>query len=329
MNTLILTRNDVETLGSMSLAVAAVERAFAAFGRGEGTMPPKVYLPVSEGRGDFRAMPAAQAGVAGIKWVNVHPDNRSSTDLPSVMGTFILNDPDTGFPLAIMDATLLTALRTGAAGAVASKHLARPGPETIGFIGAGVQGRTLHDAHRIVFPSFRPLVHDRDAAAAASLADAIGGVAVSLAEAAGADIVCTATPATTGYLAREAVQPDVHINAMGADAPGKQELTTDLLLDAAIYVDDVHQAVKSGEINVAVAEGALTETDLAGSLGEVVAGFRDRPASGRTVFDSTGLAIQDLALAQAIYDAARSSGLGNQIDLVGIARHEGGPTGPG
>lgn len=319
MNTLILTRDDVAQLGSMSLAVDAIERAFAAFGRGEGTMPPKVYLSVSEGRGDFRAMPAAQGGVAGIKWVNVHPDNRARGDLPSVMGTFILNDPDTGFPLAVMDGTLLTALRTGAAGAVASKYLAGTAPDTVGFVGAGVQGRTLHDAHRVVFPEFQPLVHDRDADTASRLADAIGGRAVPLSEAAAADIVCTATPATSPYLALDAVRPTVHINAMGADAPGKQELTTALLQNAAVYVDDVHQATSSGEINVPIASGEMSERDLAGSLGDVVAGVLARdPAATRTVFDSTGLAIQDLALAHAIYDAARAQGVGFDVDLMGL-----------
>jgi ornithine cyclodeaminase/alanine dehydrogenase len=110
-----------------------------------------------------------------------------------------------------------------------------------------------------------------------------------------------------------------HINAMGADAPGKQELDTRVLLDAQVYIDDVHQAEGSGEINVPLSVGDFAISDIAGTLGEVVAGALDKPAAtATTIFDSTGLAIQDVALARAIYDAARADGVGTEIDLVGV-----------
>ncbi len=319
MKTLVLTRVDVEHVVTMKLAVAAVESAFAAFGRGEASMPPKVYLPIEDHHGDFRAMPSRLGDSAGIKWVNVHARNRRDYGLPTVMGVFVLNDPANAFPLAVMDATLLTSLRTGAAGAVASKYLASGRPATISFIGAGVQARTLHGAHRVVYPSFEPLVHDRNESVARKLANEIEGRVVSLEAAAAADIVCTATPSRAPFVRAEWIRPGAHINAMGADAPGKQELASEVLKHAAVYIDDIHQATGSGEINVPLSKGDFAVEEIAGTLGEVVAGKLPRPsAKTTTVFDSTGLAIQDVALARAIYDLAKESGLGLEIDLLGL-----------
>lgn len=320
MKTLILTRSEVEALATMELAVAAVEAAFEAFGRGEASMPPKVYLPIDDHDGDFRAMPARLGSSAGIKWVNVHKYNRERHGMPTVMGVYVLSDPANAFPLAVMDGTSLTALRTGAAAGVASKHLVSVAPRTIAFIGCGVQARTLHGAHRVVFREFETLAYDKSPEMAAEFAHETGGRVVSLETAASADIVCTATPSRVPFVEPGWVTRGAHINAMGADAPGKQELSIGVLRAAEIYIDDIHQAEGSGEINVPLSRGELAIDDLAGTLGEVVAGVLPKPAAGvTTVFDSTGLAIQDLALARAIYDAARDRGVGTEIDLVGLA----------
>ena len=319
MKTLVLTRYDVEQVSTMGLAVAAVERAFAGFGRGEASMPPKVYLPIEDHDGDFRAMPARLGDSAGIKWVNVHAQNRKRFGLPTVMAVYVLNDPANAFPLAVMDGTLLTALRTGAAGAVASKYLAKEAPKTIGFIGCGAQAYTLHGAHQVVFDGFESLAHDHNAATAERFAARAGARVVSLEEAAGADIVCTATPSRTPFLHAQWVQPGAHINAMGADAPGKQELSAETLKRAAVYIDDIHQATASGEINVPFANGDFTVDEIVGTLGEVVAGVQPNPApETTTIFDSTGLAIQDVSLARAIYEAAKSRSIGREIDLLGV-----------
>jgi len=319
MKTLVLRQPDVERVATMELAVTAVEGAFAALGRGEATMPPKVYLPIEDHEGDFRAMPARLGDSAGIKWVNVHTHNRKRYGLPTVMAVYILSDPANAFPLAVMDGTLLTALRTGAAGAVASKYLARPAPKTIGFIGCGTQAYTLHGCHRVVFGAFESLAHDRNASTAERFAERVGARVVSLEEATRADIVCTATPSRTAFVKARSVRPGAHINAMGADAPGKRELTTAVLKSSAVYIDDIHQATGSGEINVPLAAGELAIDELAGTLGEVVAGVLPRPDPAMTtVFDSTGLAIQDVALARALYEAARSQSIGQEIDLLGL-----------
>jgi len=319
MKTLLLTRSEVHRLATMELAVSAVELAFAAFGRGEATMPPKVYLPIEDHDGDFRAMPSRLGDSAGIKWVNVHTQNRKRFGLPTVMAVYVLNDPANAFPLAIMDGTLLTALRTGAAGAVASKYLAQHGPKTIGFIGCGVQAYTLHGTHQSVFDGFESLAYDRNEETAAAFAKRVGARVVALEEAAGADIVCTATPSRTPFVKAEWVRRGAHINAMGADAPGKQELATELLQSSAVYIDDFHQATGSGEINVPLAAGEIEVGQLAGTLGEVVAGLLPKPdISTTTIFDSTGLAIQDVSLARAIFDAARHQSIGQEIDLLGL-----------
>ena len=319
MKTLVLTQSEVKEVTTMELAVTAVEGAFAGFGRGEASMPPKVYLPIEDHDGDFRAMPARLGDSAGIKWVNVHAHNRKRYGLPTVMAVYVLNDPANAFPLAVMDGTLLTALRTGAAGAIASKHLAQGAPRTISFIGCGTQAYTLHGSHQVVFDGFESLAHDRNDATARRFAERVGARVVSLEDAAGADIVCTATPSRTPFLQAHWVKPGAHINAMGADAPGKRELCTATLKEAAVYIDDIHQATGSGEINVPLADGDFSVDEIAGTLGEVVAGLQPRPDLGTTtIFDSTGLAIQDVSLARAIYEAARSRSIGQEVDLIGV-----------
>ena len=318
MPTLILTAVDVRSILTMELAVPAVEIAFAAHGRGEALMPPKVYLPLPRYDGDFRAMPAFLDGAAGVKWVNAHPRNPERYQLPTVRGVYILSDPATASPLAVMDATLLTAYRTGAAGAVASKYLAKKSPRTLGLVGAGVQARVLIDAHRVVFGELEILAADVSPEAAQRLAQEKGGRAVSVEEAAAADIVCTSTPSSVPVVRRAWVKDGAHISAMGADGPGKQELEASILVDARVLIDDWEQATHSGEVNVPLHDGSYARERIAGTLGEVVAGkLAGRGDARITVFDSTGLAVQDVALAKVLYEAARARGIGVSVDLVG------------
>jgi alanine dehydrogenase len=317
MDTLVLTQSDIRAVVDMTAVVPAIEAAFAAHGRGETQMPVKVYLDLPQFEGDFRAMPAYMGDSAGVKWVNAHPRNPERHGLPAVLGMYILSDPATAEPLAVMDATLLTALRTGAAAAVATKYLARRGARTVGFVGCGVQARTLHAALSVVLEEFDVVAADASRAAADAFAAEVGGVAGDLAAAAGCDVVCTATPVHKPIIRREWVQSGAHINAMGADAHGKQELDTQVLLDARVVLDDWAQACSSGEVNVPLDTGALARDAIHGPLGEIVAGkLTGRAADDEiTVFDSTGLAVQDVALARLIYDAARDRGVGLKVDF--------------
>jgi ornithine cyclodeaminase/alanine dehydrogenase len=263
-------------------------------------------------------MPAYMNGAAGVKWVNSHPRNPERFDLPSVMGVYILSDPASAAPLAIMDATLLTAWRTGAAGAVASKYLAVQKPRTLGFVGCGVQARVLLDAHRVLYEGLELRMADRDASAAERFAIEAQGVAVTTEEAAACDIVCTTTPARSPVVLRSWVSEGTHINAMGADAPGKHELDSKLLSDAKVVIDDEHQAHGSGEVNVPLSNGSYSADQIFGTLGEIVAGTKvGRTGDEITIFDSTGLAIQDVAVARVIYERAKGRGVGLEVALVG------------
>ena len=319
MKTLVLAGKDLEKILTMELAIPAVEKAFAAHGRGEAVMPPKLYLPMEKYAGDFRAMPSLLGDAAGVKWVNMHPENPKRFNLPAVMGVYILSDPETAFPLAVMDGTRLTSFRTGAAAAVASKYLAVKTPATVGFIGCGVQARKLLAAHRALYSGFRAVMADVSAEAAEKFAKEAGGFAASVDQAGSCDIICTSTPSRAPVLHRSYVGISTHINAMGADAPGKQELDTALLKKSRVVVDEWGQASHAGEINVAVEKAGYARKDIAGQLGEILAGGKPgrTGAADITIFDSTGLAIQDVSVARLIYDKAVKLQKGQVLQLHG------------
>lgn len=323
---LLLTDSDVSRLVGTSESIDVVEAAFAAFGKGLAQMPPKVYLDFPQQRGDLRAMPAAVGDTyAGVKLINSHELN-PSRGLPSVIGTYVLFSQETGIPLCLMAATALTALRTGAASGVASRYLARPESSTLGLIGAGAQAGYQFRAVGGELPITDVIVwapendsERRDAFLAAISAEhpSVHFRAGSIEEAAGADVVCTLTPARAPLFPATAVRPGAHINAVGADGPGKQELDPSILKSARVIVDEMHQAVHGGEVNVAISNGLFSEAEIAGTLPDVVNGS----AGGRTsqseitIFDSTGLAIQDIAVAILAYTRAVETGTGSNIEL--------------
>ena len=330
MATLILDAKQTVSLLSPRRAIEAVREAFELHGRGAVRMPPKIYLPLPEYDGDFRAMPAffpasaaSESGAAGVKWINAHPQNPSRNGLPAVIGVYILSDPADGYPLAVMDATELTRLRTGAAAAVASQALARHSLQRVGIIGCGRQSHAAVRCHAELFEVGEFLLYDRDPVQAEKLAAALSSHSCkpcTLEEAASADVVCTLTPSRAPVVSRSLIRPGTHINALGADAPGKQELDERILAEASVFLDDVEQATESGEVNVALSTGRLDPGAVRRTLGQVLAGIvRGRSADDEiTVFDSTGLAVQDLALARRVYESACSEGLGSKIDLVGL-----------
>ncbi|MBI2881143.1 MAG: ornithine cyclodeaminase family protein [Candidatus Tectomicrobia bacterium] len=320
MPTLILTHENMQKVLGMEAAIEAMEGVFAAMARGEARMPPKVYIQLEEFSGDFRAMPSALGERAGVKWINAHPENPSRHRLPSVLGVYLLNDARTGYPLAVMDATRLTSYRTAAAAAVATRHLSRKDAKTLGIIGCGAQAAPHAEAVSRVRSFKEILLYDLDGGKAEALASSLKGLparAARLEAACRADVLCTLTPSTRPIVRREWVAPGAHINAMGADGPGKQELDPAILESSRVFVDDPAQAIHGGEINVPISAGRFSAERIAGTLGEVLIGTKaGRTGQEITVFDSTGLALQDLALAKAAYEEARSRGIGLEIDLV-------------
>jgi alanine dehydrogenase len=319
MEILWLSEKEVEELITVDAAMPLVEEAFGHLARGTAQMPPKLYLEFKEYGGDLRAMPAyipkiSCAGgrpFAGVKVVNSHPGN-PKRGLPTVAAIYVLNDPETGMPLAVMAGGRLTDVRTGAAGGIAAKYLARKESTVLGLVGAGRQAATQLAA---IAPFF-PIKEVRVAAKTLEEAQAFcarvarpGGPtlrSVSIEEACASDIVITTTPGREAVVKSAWIREGTHINAIGADAPGKKELEIELLKRARIIVDSPEQSMHSGEINTGIDEGTLSVRNIAASLGEVIIGKKTGRQSDRdiTVFDSTGLAIQDVAVAGCIYQRA-------------------------
>jgi alanine dehydrogenase len=283
-------------------ALEAVREAFVAYARGEWTMPPKVYVPAYPA-GDFRAMPALGAGHALLKWVTSFPGNPAK-GLPTVTGLVLLSDASNGMPKAVLDAGAVTALRTGAAAVLAAETLGRPDSEVAAVIGAGVNGEAA--ARSFAARGRRVLVWDVDAARADDVAQRIGGeTASSREEALAADLLVTVTPGREVVLTEGLLQPGQHASLMGADGPGKAEIVVAELGRVRLFCDDWEQASHNGDLMLAVKAGVLGRDDVS-QLGDVLIGTAEGRGSDRdiTVFDSTGLAIQDLAIALAAMERA-------------------------
>jgi alanine dehydrogenase len=318
MPTLLLNKKEVLQLIDMKDVLAVVEKAFIDFTEGRGEMPSKVYLTIKDG--DFRAMPAALPGAAGMKWVNVHTGNPAK-GLPTVMAVLIYNDPATGYPLAIMDATETTAFRTAATSAIASKYLARKASTTLGIVGAGHQAHMHIISHAMLYKFTEIRVYDISPPAVTGIIKAFPELplkASTLEDTVKADIVCTLTPAHQPIVQKKWLVPGTHINAVGADAAGKEELEPSILNDALVVVDDLRQASHAGEINVPMAKGLFKKQQIHATLGEIITGRKTGRTDDQTItiFDSTGLAIEDIAVAKLLYEKAQNTGKGLTVSLV-------------
>jgi alanine dehydrogenase len=303
----VFTGADVEAAVPPARAVEVVREAFVAHARGEWSMPPKVYV-TNYPAGDFRAMPALGGGYALLKWITSFPGN-PARGLPTVTGIVLVSDAATGELRAVLDAASVTALRTGAAAVLAAEVLGRADASTAAVIGAGVNGRAT--ARTFLARGRDVLLWDVDGARAERVAGELGAsIAASREEALAADLVVTVTPGHEVLIGEGTLRPGQHVSLMGADGPGKAEVAGAELGRARLFCDDWEQASHGGELAHAVEAGLVGRDDVA-DFGRVLTGETDgrRSDTELTLFDSTGLAIQDLAIAVAALEAV-PDGLG-------------------
>ena len=285
-------------------AIERVRDGFVRYENGEWGMPPKIYLDVPPG-GDFRAMPAKGGGLAILKWVTSFPEN-PARGLPVVMGMICVSSSETGEPLALVDVRAVTALRTGAVAAVAAQELAREDASSVGIIGCGLHGAWA--ARCLAAAEFGPGVcFDVDPDTAGALAGELGWEAGARDDALACDIVTCVTPGHEPVVTAADLHPGLHLNMLGADGPGKAEAEVDAVAACRLFCDEWAQASHGGELTAGVEAGRITREDVT-DLGAVLTGKAEGRATADevTLFDSTGLAIQDLALCHAVLEAWRA-----------------------
>lgn len=328
LKTIILTSKDMRNLLSIRDTLDIIEGAFRAHGNKKTQMPAKIYIKLHHYNGDLRAMPAfiETTKACGMKWVSVYPDNRKK-NLPTTMAVVILNDAATGFPLAIMDGTHITKMRTGAAGGIAAKYLARKDSKIVALVGCGAQAESQLAALNECFALELVKVYGQKPADAKDFIKRMKGLKLKMAVSEtvkncvqDADIVVTTTPSRKPIVRLEWLKRGAHINAIGADAQGKQELEPAILEKAKVAIDDWSQAPFSGEINVPWSKGLINKKNIYATLGEIIS--RRKPArinkDELTIFDSTGLAIQDVSCAQFAYLQALKKNIGKKVNIIAV-----------
>jgi alanine dehydrogenase len=326
---LYLSEEDVKQVLDMKSAIEIVEYAFKEMGLGRVEMPMRVYLHFEKYNGVLITMPAyiEDLNTAGVKVVTVHPNNPTRYHLPTVMARIILNSPEDGRPIAILDGTYITAMRTGAAGAVGIKYLSRKDSETATIIGLGVQGRSQLLGLLQVRDIKRVKVFDILPEACKAFAREMSketGISIepmsTIDEAVkGTDIIITCTPSTKPIIKGDMIREGMHISAIGADTKAKRELETDVLIKVRdrgkIVVDCMDQAMIVGDFAVPLQEGFIKKEDIYAEMGEIVAGKK----MGRTdkneitLFKATGLAIEDISTAYKVYQMAKEKKVGREI----------------
>jgi alanine dehydrogenase len=318
---LVLRRPEIELLLDMRSCIDAVERAFRACGEGDRASSGAIGLELNNGSLHAKLGTLTLSRPYAVAKVNANfPENPVRYDLPTIQGVLLLFDASTGKPLACMDSGLITAMRTAATTAVAAKYLARRRASSIAFIGCGIQARAHLEALRLVRGIERlaafDLNHtaaDRFAADARERFKIVTEVAADAGRAAiGSEIVVTSTPSRQPFLKTGDVAAGTFVAAVGADNEHKNEISADLLKQAVVIVDDLDQCSRMGDLHHALAQGVIQPGHVRSSLDQIVAGL----APGRLsddeiiVFDSTGVAIEDVAAAAVVYERAENRGAG-------------------
>lgn len=326
---LLLNRSDVQKVLTMPKAIDAVEAAFGELANETAEMPPRTVMIDPAVGGWIAYMPAyiKTSGSLGIKAVTVYKDNPAKFDLPTTIGTILVQDNKTGEVVAAMDGGYLTAVRTGAVSGVATRHMARPGSKVGGVLGAGVQARqqaiAIAEASNIQTILTFSLDDDTSRREFADWVAAQTGLETRLAESGEAlcresDIVALATTAANPIVSADWWKPGAHINAIGSHAPGVRELDTATIQQARIICDQLEACkAEAGDLQIPVEDGDYSWSDIAGNLGDVVNGKTPGRTSNTevTLFKSVGLAIQDISCATLVYNEAQTNKIGQNFNF--------------
>jgi len=335
---LLLSAQDLRSLLAVPDVIDAVEGGFRALGRGEVRVPQRLFLDLPSSEGALLEMPAfarslgrtlkpdgtSDDAALGTKVVTVFPGN-SELGIDSVQSVYLLLDSKTGEPLALMEGRFLTAIRTAATSALATRLMAYPGPRTLAVFGAGVQAQFHIDALVAVENIVSVVIVSRTQARAAALAERVRrmhGIPCETATpgqaVAEANLICACTTAGTPLFDGGLIRPGTHINAVGAFTPDSRELDTESIRRARVIVDAESAAGReAGEILIPISEGAITAAHVRGTLCDVVLGkvAGRESAEEITIFKSSGLAVEDLVTAQLAFDRAFDSGIGTRVSL--------------
>jgi alanine dehydrogenase len=326
--TLILGRTDMIGLLEPSEYVDCVEHAFRMHGLGRVYMEPKGHIVLDRYKGEWEVMPSyiEEPEAAACKWVSIREDN-GKYELPAVFSILVYTHPETGFPLAICDGSYHTLMRTGASAAVSARWLARPDSKVLAILGTGSVGQGTLATCDTVFEWDEVRIWSRTQASVDRFLASerpkyqhlsITGTTDARAAAEDADVIVTGTHARNWLVDDAWVKPGAHIAALGADLKGEQEIDPSTLKRGRVFVDDIRQCREDGEINVPLSEGLITEDDVAGEIGKVIAGeLEGRQSDDQvTVFDSTGIALQDSATVPLEYERAVAAGVGIEKKMI-------------
>ncbi|MBT2597666.1 ornithine cyclodeaminase family protein [Arthrobacter sp. ISL-72] len=325
--TLFLTASQLEAATDMSSTISAVESIFKDIAEGMAHQPSPVAMQLPSSDANFIVMSglAAGPGLAAVKLLSDIPSNFDK-GLPTQRSTILLTDQRTGEPLAVLDGKVPTRVRTAAASAVASKHLARRGSTTLGLVGAGTLAVAHLEAMLLVLPIDTVIVWSRSASTVRTFQEATAHHGIKTLQVSSprevveaSDVVCTLTPSESPILHGEWFMPGLHLNAVGArPRASHREIDAKGMAGARVFVDSMDTArIKSGDLLLAVRDGTMELSDVAGELGGVIAGTTPGRAddSDITLFNSVGVGSLDLAIGRLLFDAAQERGLGLTVDM--------------
>jgi len=320
----ILSKREIESLISMQDVIAVMEEVFAALARGEALVPERTIISIPGTDSSILFMPGylATSGAVGVKAVSVFPTN-AARNIPTVSAEIFLCDSNTGETKAILEGSLITALRTAATTALATKHLARENAECLGVFGAGIQAKSQIESHFEVRSINRVLIYDPNAQRSAALVNHVQSARGSTCQCAAAespgevlassDIIITATTSTVPVFDGRSVKEGTHINAIGSFQPFVREVDDTTVKRSRIFVDSHEHALKeAGDLIIPMKSGIIKRGDIKAELGELVLGKRKGRGRGDeiTLFKSVGLAVQDIAVAEVVYQRACERNLG-------------------